>query len=146
MLAISLPEENGTNLCSMIKLKGLYDEEQDFINRKHHSRFGGGVVQYMYDHGIGRVPYFEIQLRYKTDENYFIKEIIYFLDDEGCYGSLDYKAMDDKFRQCFCDYFTAHGYPLDGEKIDTEERIMQFVNALRADGFDVDRYFEDVQI
>ena len=130
----------------MIKLKGCYYFEQDFINRKHHSRFGGGVVQYMYDHGIGRVPYFEIQLRYKTDENYFIKEIIYFLNDEYGDWCLDWKAMDDKFWQCFHDYFTAHGYPLDGEKIDTEERIMQFVNALRADGFDVDRYFEDVQI
>ena len=93
MLAISLPEENGTNLCSMIKLKGLYDEEQDFINRKHHSRFGGGVVQYMYDHGIGRVPYFEIQLRYKTDENDFIKEIIYFLNDEYGDWCLDWKAI-----------------------------------------------------
>ena len=130
----------------MIKLKGCYYFEQDFINKKHHSRFGGGVVQYMYDHGIGRVPYFEIQLRYKKDENDFIKEIIYFLNDEYGDWCLDWKAMDDKFWQCFYDYFTAHGYPFDGERIDTEERIMQFVNALRADGFDVDKYFEDVQI
>ena len=129
----------------MIKLKGYYEFVQDFINRKHHSRLGGGVIKYMHDHGIGWVPGFDIQLYCKTDENYFIKEIIYFLDD-GCYGSRDWKAVDDKFGQCFHDYFTAHGYPLDGEKIDTEERIMQFVNALRADGFDVDRYFEDVQI
>ena len=118
---------------------------QDFINRKHHGRLGGGVIQYMHDHGIGWVPDFDIQLYCKTDENYFIKEIIYSLDD-GSYGSRDWKAVDDKFGQCFYDYFTAHGYPLDGEDIDTEERILQFLNALRADGFNVDRYFEGTQI
>ena len=118
---------------------------EDFINRKY---FGvnGDAIKYLHKVGHKVVPDIKLELSYtyEKDENnnVLLKGVNYQfvnhseLNDLSCF---DVTLLRDLYT-----YFNKQGYPFDSQDINTEETILQFINAISNDGIEKEKYFNIV--
>ena len=129
-----------------IKVKLTLDYAiEDFINRKY---FGidGDAIKYLHKVGHKVVPDIKLELSYtyERDENnnVFLKGISYQfvnhseLNDLSCF---DVELLRDLYV-----YFSKQGYPVSSQDINTEEAMLQFINAISNDGIEKEKYFSIV--
>lgn len=137
----------------MIKAKGKYMYAiNSIINGRHLNKIClNNAINYLHKRGYPKIPYFNLRLEYDYERHNDYDDLMginYIVVDEfdeyGQFSRLDYATIDDNFMNALYDYFISKGYPIDGNSIDTNDRIIQFINALEADGMNIGNYFEIV--
>lgn len=130
----------------MIKLK-LHPNyfPSEFIMRKHCNKYdGGGLISYLFSHGYKHLPYFNLDIRFDTD-NDILKSISVDISDtdymEFPNSELNQQLADSEFVRLIKEYFVSHGYPFDSMNIQDEDKMIQFIEQLKEDGFDTDKFF-----
>ena len=118
---------------------------EDFINRKY---FGidGDAIRFLHKVGHKVVPDIKLELSYTYErdenDNVFLKGINYqFVNHSELY---DLSCFDVELLRDLYVYFNKQGYPFDGQDINTEETILQFINAIANDGIEKGKYFNIV--